>query len=258
MQADVLTQARYVDTHFHLDVCQEPSAVVEAVSRSEISVVAVTNAPFVFDSCVALAGTAARIVVALGMHPQLAARCQNQLSMFRDRLSSTRFVGEVGLDYQPQGMKDRDIQRKVFEEVLNACHEHGDKILTVHSRRATEDVVAMLDTGFHGTAILHWFSGSLPELHRAEAGGAFFSVNPAMIESQHGCRLVDAMRRDRVLTETDGPYVRIAGRPAAPRDVVSVIDALASLWRCDRDAVRTQLMANLADALTRGPERSKA
>jgi len=207
MQAKIDANSRYCDAHFHLDLCADPSQIVAAIRGGDVMVFAMTNAPFVFDASVSLARASTRIVVGLGMHPQLVAQCLDQMPLFRDRLSKTRIVGEVGLDYQTPNPGERSIQRKVFREVLDACHEHGNKIVSIHSRRAARDVVAMLDTGFHGTAILHWFSGTLRDLHRAEDAGAFFSVNPVMIKSQLGRRLVEAMRQDRVLTETDGPYV---------------------------------------------------
>jgi TatD DNase family protein len=46
-----------------------------------------------------------------------------------------------------------------------------------------------------------------------------------------GRSLVAAMPRERVLTETDGPFCRIAGRPAIPADVELVERGLAGMWR---------------------------
>ena len=54
--------------------------------------------------------------------------------------------------------------------------------------------------------ILHWFSGTYKELDQAIADGYFFSVNGAMVRSAKGQALVMRMPRERILTETDGPY----------------------------------------------------
>jgi len=57
-----------------------------------------------------------------------------------------------------------------------------------------------------------------------------FSVNPAMISSPSGRRLLAAVPKERILVETDGPYVRHGGRPVSPADAPSVVAALAGRW----------------------------
>ncbi|MBN1360320.1 MAG: TatD family hydrolase, partial [Sedimentisphaerales bacterium] len=187
----------------------------------------------------------------LGMHPQLVARCADQMSLFRSEASTTQLIGEVGLDYQTQSTDDRSLQRRVFGEILAECHADGNKVISIHSRRAASDVIAMI-AGVHSTCILHWFSGTLGELDQAEEAGAYFSVNPSMLVTKTGRRLVARMRRERVLTETDGPYVRVHDRPARPTDVVSVVEGLADLWGEDREMVSDQIMENLTRAISSG------
>ena len=68
-------------------------------------------------------------------------------------------------------------------------------------------VVAMIGKANPGIAILHWFSGPMRDLQRAIDTGCWFSVNPAMIRSQTGRSLIAAMPRERVVTESDGPFV---------------------------------------------------
>lgn len=243
--------ARYCDTHFHLDLCDNPSEVTKAIEANNLTVFAMTNAPFVFRASLELAQSSRRICVGLGMHPQLIARCADQMSLFRSEASRTQLIGEVGLDYQTESIDDRCLQRRIFGEILAECDADGNKVISIHSRRATSDVIAMI-AGVNSTCILHWFSGTMRELDQAEEAGAYFSVNPSMLVTKTGRRLVARMRRDRVLTETDGPYVRVHNRPAGPTDVVSVVEGLADLWGEDREMVSDVIMENLTGALSSG------
>jgi len=111
-----------------------------------------------------------------------------ELPLLEELLGETRYVGEAGLDYVTRDPAERARQRQVFATILNCCASHGDKVLTIHSRRAADEVVAMLGADFPGTAILHWFSGSSKTLAKAVAQGCFFSINPAMLESTGGRR----------------------------------------------------------------------
>jgi TatD DNase family protein len=52
------------------------------------------------------------------------------------------------------------------------------------------------------------------------------------------------MPRDRVLTETDGPFVQVGGRPARPPDAVQVVEYLARLWQTTAEAARETIADN--------------
>jgi TatD DNase family protein len=51
--------------------------------------------------------------------------------------------------------------------------------------------------------------------------------------------------RNRILAETDGPYVQVSRRVVEPREVWLVIDYLAKEWQLPREAVASQLEDNL-------------
>ena len=102
-----------------------------------------------------------------------------------------------------------------------------EKFVTVHSRRAESAVLDMLEEEGRSPVVFHWFSGSTTVLRRALARGHFFSINPAMAGSPNGKKVIAALPPERVLTETDGPFVQVGGRPAVPLDVGLVEDYLA-------------------------------
>jgi TatD DNase family protein len=189
------------------------------------------------------------MMAAVGLHPELVVSHGAELEAMWPSLGETRYVGEIGLDYATTDKEIRRKQQDVFRRILERCAEHGSKVLTVHSRRASADVIAMVGDRFPGTVILHWFSGPLKDLRTAAQRGMYFSVNPAMARSQSGQRLVAEMPRDRVLTETDGPFVKTGSRPAKPSDVAGVLDWLAASWRLTPDEVRQAIVGNLKRAI---------
>jgi TatD DNase family protein len=95
-----------------------------------------------------------------------------------------------------------------------------------------------------GIAVLHWFSGTQRDLTRAVDLGCWFSVGPTMLGSDKGRALAARMPRDRVLTESDGPFAQVEGRPAFPWDVEQAVYALAEVWAEPLSTVRDRLMAN--------------
>jgi TatD DNase family protein len=118
--------------------------------------------------------------------------------------------------------------------------------MTIHSRRAVAAVLDSLES--HpgaGTPILHWYSGGSRELARAVDLGCWFSVGPAMLSGEKGRKLVARMPRDRVLTETDGPFAIVDGRAAFPWDVAVALRALGDLWGSDESSVQATMNDNL-------------
>jgi TatD DNase family protein len=123
--------------------------------------------------------------------------------------------------------------------------------MSIHSRNAAEQVLDLIDLHSRlSIPVLHWFSGTLSQVRRAVALGCWFSVGPAMIAGGKGKRLVAEMPRDRLLPESDGPFVQRSSRPVLPWEVLEVVDGLASLWSMERNSVALQINQNLSKLLS--------
>jgi TatD DNase family protein len=71
-----------------------------------------------------------------------------------------------------------------------------------------------------------------------------------MLASEKGRQLVAKMPLDRLLTETDGPFVRVGDDVAQPHDVAGVISGLAELRDLDPPQIAQALLNNFRNALT--------
>ncbi|MFC8040668.1 Qat anti-phage system TatD family nuclease QatD [Paenarthrobacter sp. NPDC057355] len=234
-----------IDFHCHLDLYPNPVAIADEAKRRNIGVLSVTTTPSAWRGTSNLAVGNPAIRTALGLHPQLASERRHELPLFQDLLSSTDFVGEVGLDGSPEHHESRNDQRFVFREILRACERAGGKVVSVHSRRAASAVMDQLEQHPRsGTPILHWFSGTQPELRRAIARECWFSVGPSMLAGSKGRGLVSAMPRNRVLLESDGPFTGRNGRPLAPWDAALAIDTISHVWNLPPDVVAAVVQNN--------------
>jgi TatD DNase family protein len=235
-----------IDFHCHLDLYPDPHEVARGCVERGLYVLSVTTTPSAWSGTAALVHGAARVRTGLGLHPQLAHERKAELRLFEQFLGSTRYVGEVGLDGTPEFRAHWREQLEVFTTILQACSAAGGRILSIHSRRAATAVLDVLSREERaGTPVLHWFSGTQRELARAVELGCWFSVGPTMVSGVKGRSLVASMPRDRVLTESDGPFARVGGRAALPWDVERAVDALSDIWSEPIADVRSQLSANL-------------
>lgn len=235
-----------IDFHAHLDLYPDPQATARECVARDLYVLSVTTTPSAWAGTAALARGAPRIRTALGLHPQIAHERKGELPLFERLLPRVRYVGEVGLDGGPEYRRHWPDQEQVFSCVLELCALAGGRIMTIHSRRAATQVLDALEAQpGAGIAILHWFSGTQKELSRAVDLGCWFSAGPAMLAGKKGQALVMKMPRNRVLTESDGPFAQVDGRAAWPWDADRAVETLAQIWSEPVNAVRRQLLDNL-------------
>ncbi len=235
-----------IDFHCHLDLYPDPHAIARECVARGLYILSVTTTPSAWAGTAALAHEAPRIRTALGLHPQIAHERKGELPLLERLLPDVRYVGEIGLDGGPEYKRHWQDQVFVFTRILELCAGVGGRVLTIHSRRAAVSVLDALEA--HpgaGTPILHWFSGTQRELARAVDLNCWFSVGPAMLASEKGRALAAKMPRDRLLTETDGPFAQLEGSMALPWDAERAITLLADMWTEPETAVRDRLATNL-------------
>lgn len=217
------------DTHYHLDLGQNPEDMVLQIETAKIYTIAVTNAPSVFFYTKKITENSKYIRAALGLHPELAVQRKNEITQFIELVTETKYIGEIGLDNQNKTAEDYSIQKQLFQKILVACADKKDKILTVHSRKASTDVISMIGKDFPGKVILHWYSGGKKDLEIALQNGFYFSINYPMTISESGRRIIERIPFERILIETDGPFTSLGKAVFNPTMVNHIFKNLYNL-----------------------------
>ena len=197
------------DTHMHFDLYKNKRKVLEQIEYNKSFTIAVTNLPDLFNNYQNQFdwGRYKYIRLALGFHPKLTNQYYKQIESFIELLPKTRYVGEVGLDYTTNDLNFRETQRDVFRRIIFECNRYKNKVLTIHSRCAEQDVLKLM-SDFSGTAIFHWYSGNIKSLMEAVERGYYFSINQQMLLSKNGRKIIDAIPIDKLLMESDAPFTK--------------------------------------------------
>ena len=201
-----------IDTHCHLGDAAYAADRDEVAARAWAAgvshIVVIGESPAAADQALALAADP-RCSATAGVHPHIASEwTAESASWLSERLADSRVVaaGEMGLDYHYEH-SPRDVQRSVFDEQLDLA-ARAAKPAVIHAREADDDVGAALRAHPRTVCILHSFSSGLPLLRAGVALGHYVSFS-GMITFR-SWQLDDAIRetpRDRLLIETDGPYL---------------------------------------------------
>ncbi len=223
-----------VDFHSHLDLHVNPKAVVTECEARKLRVLSVTTTPQAWHGTQSLVQDDSLIYTALGIHPQLASNSKLELDIFRELLPKTKFVGEIGIDGSKELKSSITQQIHMFQSILSACEKQGGRILSIHCRNAATIVLEELETTVKNSVpILHWFSGNFSELERAISLDCWFSVGPPMFYSTKGMQLIRRMPTNRILTETDSPFVQLKGKLLMPWDLKNHHQQLGNLLGID-------------------------
>lgn len=109
------------------------------------------------------------VLPTFGVHPWMASEYADRLEDLRGAIEQSPMLGEIGLDYYfVKDPSEYPVQRKVLEFFL-ASAVPQDKIVSLHTKGAENDILDLLTRYDIQRAVIHWYSGTSP--HLARAGG---------------------------------------------------------------------------------------
>jgi TatD DNase family protein len=254
-----------VDSHCHLDSTQTHSGLEpgEAIRlAAEVGVTRIVQIGCDPDGCrwaVAAAERWPSVVAGVAIHPNDAARMGPELVPGLELVEGlaqhrrVRAVGETGLDYyRTRDAAGQAIQREAFAAHI-AIAKAYDKTLVIHDRDAHEDIVKVIDSeGPPKRIVMHCFSGDDHFAKECLDRGAYLSF-AGTITFKNNDHLRDALiiaPRDRILVETDAPYLTpmpLRGRPNASYLIPHTARFLAATLKIDLERMCQALNDN-ADA----------
>ena len=151
-----------------------------------------------------------------GVHPHHARDCDEAtIPALRELAGHRRMVaiGECGLDFNRNYLPHPDQEKWFVAQVELAC-DLG-KPLFLHSRDAFPRFTEILRQYKIPKAVAHCFTGEKAELHSYLDLGLYIGITGWICDERRGAHLLELAReipRDRLLLETDSPYL-------TPRDL---------------------------------------
>lgn len=191
-----------LDAHCHLELFDKMSKVMP----KELALITMTNTPITLLKNEEMFGLINNIYIAVGLHPQLINTRMEELEYLLELIDTHKFIGEIGIDGESTKI---DEQIYVFSEIITYIDNLGDRVVSIHSKKADKLVIEILSgliSRDNNMYILHWYTGSQSNLNKAIELGCYFSVNSKMCSSKKGIDIVKKIPKDRLLVETDAPF----------------------------------------------------
>src|SRR3989338_2126628 len=152
-------------------------------------------------------------------------------------------IGECGLDYYRlmEGMKEK--QKKVFIKQIELAREIKEPLM-IHCREAFTDLIEILEkhltTTPHNPGVCHFFTGTTDNAKKLMDLGFSFSFGGVITFAREYEKLIKFIPLDRILLETDAPYVApqaYRGKRNEPLYVEEVAKKIGRILNKDFDEV---------------------
>ncbi len=247
------------DSHCHLDDSVYDSDMDAVLTRARDNgvlamMIAGVNLASV-KKALALAGKHTSVYAAVGLHPHDAkSGTVKNLGQLYDLAAdpNVRAWGEIGLDFNRMFSPIEDQERRFLQQL-----EMADNLklpVIFHERDSRGRLLELLRSHSRAnrTGVVHCFSGSLGEMEQYLDLGYHIGITGILTILQRGKRLrelVCGIPQDRILIETDAPYLTPAPqknktRRNEPAFVKSVLLKLAEVRDEDPDVLAEKVYLN--------------
>jgi len=255
-----------VDVHAHLDlggyeVYGGVDKVIDESMKNGVKVI-VSNGTGIESNrkVLEIAKKHPIVKVALGIYPTHCLEMMqageedkfaSELKFIEEQIERKRCIaiGEVGLEYKE--VKDLDEDKKNIEKDclkrFIAIAKKYDIPIIIHSRGAELEVVELLEAeGMKKRkVVMHCFSGRKHIIQRIRDNDWYFSIPCNVGRSLHFQQIVLDTPTDRLLTETDAPYLSpTQGTINRPDNVKITINKIAELKKITPEEASNMIYAN--------------
>ena len=151
-------------------------------------------------------------------------------------------IGECGLDYSKNENPEK--QKDIFEKLISLA-EKMNKPIVVHSRKAEQDCIDMLESSDIKKVLLHCFSGKKRLVKKAADLGYYFSIPANVVRAHNFQIMVEEVDINQLFCETDSPYLSpFKERMNEPAFVVESYKKIAEIKNMELNEVINNIWAN--------------
>lgn len=235
----------FIDSHCHLNsgsLRERLPEVLAAMRAAQVSqAISICCTMEEFPQVLLVAEQHESVWASVGVHPDSEDVLEPTVDELVQKANHPKVlaIGETGLDYyrlNGRSLAEMEWQRERFRVHIRAAKACG-KPLVVHTRSSSADTLAILKEEGAGAVggVFHCFTEDLAVAEQAVALGFHISFSGIIsFKNAEGIRdVARALPRERVLIETDSPYlapVPYRGKLNQPAYVAHVAAQLATLW----------------------------
>lgn len=174
------------------------------------------------------------------------ATAEEAVAWVRDHVESAFAVGEIGLDgyWVPEALWER--QEQAFRKLVALAIE-ADKAVIIHTRKREKRALEILNELGAKRVDWHCFGGKVKLARTIADAGHYLSIPANARRSESFTRMIETLPRDKILLETDCPYLGPdKDQRNEPANVVRTAAFMAEVWGVSEAEVEARMTDNFA------------
>jgi len=241
-----------IDCHCHLeqeDYSKDRDEVIEKCKKELKAVITTCAHPNDFDLTMRMIEKHKGFVFAtVGIHPiyikEISSREKDDfLDLIKQNKDRIVAVGEIGLDFN--WVKEREWQerqKELFVELISFS-KRLKLPMVIHSRDAYEESVKILEQEDAKQVLMHMF-GANHLVKRVIENGWYVSMNTIVLRSKKHKKVTRDMPLERIMLETDSPWLGPEGGRNDPTSVKTVAEKIAEIKKSTLEEVISMTTGN--------------
>lgn len=256
----------FADVHAHLTHPRVEKRIEELISRArEVGITTIISHGLNTDDNRAVWGLSRRfpeVKPAFGLYPVEAVRedlpdlsadyprhtkevrAVDCVQWVRDHVDEAFAIGEIGLDghWVPEALWEK--QETAFRALISVALD-ARKPMVVHSRKREKRAMEIVRELGARKVLWHCFGGKLALAQEIADLGYYLSIPSHVRRAENFVRMLKGLPRDRILFETDCPYLGAnRDQDSEPADVVQTAAFAAEVWKVSMAEVQNRIAEN--------------
>ena len=222
---------KYIDIHCHLDMCKEQDNVAVRAAKAEVLIIAQGVNPESNRKVLELAEKHENVLAALGIYPIDALAMSDkdidsEIEFIRKNKDKVSAIGEVGIDHKEdqkhdvnsrvldaherlersRHLENWERQENIFRKFVKLSIDLDIPII-IHSRKAEEKIIEILEDMGCKKVIMHCFCGNKKLEARIIANKWYLTVPTTVTRTQQFQERARDSPLNQLFCETDAPYL---------------------------------------------------
>ncbi|MDD5086492.1 MAG: TatD family hydrolase [Candidatus Nanoarchaeia archaeon] len=251
-----------VDVHAHLDMKEFDSDLDEVIQRAKKEGVKaiITNGINHKSNLKVLEISEKYSIVkaAIGLYPEYVnemsdKEIDDEIKFIEKNKNRIIAIGEVGLDFKNiEDEKQKQKQINAFKKIITLAKKIKKPII-VHTRKAEQQTIEILEKEKAEKVVLHCFSGKLNSINKAAELKYYFSVTTNIVRSEQFQKMVEIVDLNQILTETDAPFLSpFKDKRNEPAFIIQTINKIAEIKSMDKQEVANNIFMNYQRVFMKG------
>ena len=241
-----------IDVHCHLELLKDIHSVIKRAREARVGIIVYNSVNFkTMNLALKFAEKYDEIKIALGIYPidmlKLSEKEINeQIDFIRKNKDKILAIGEVGIDLKEAFEFEK--QKNNFLKFINLAKEL-DIPLIIHSRKAEEKVIEILEKENVEKVVMHCFNGNFNLVDRIIKNNWMITIPTNVTNSEHFQKVVQMVSIENLLCETDSPFLHpIKGmHNNEPANVIESYKMIAKIKKISLAEVENKIENNFKD-----------